>query len=123
MAIADRLKMIMRKAGHTNSSFADYIEIQRSSVSHVLTGRNKPSIDFIEKILRKFPEVDPVWLITGEKQIERVETEVKQTREVMPQKTIISPVRPKRITRIVVYYDDNSYVETQPVSTDTSTAQ
>lgn len=47
------------------SEFADKIGVQRSSVSHVLSGRNKPSIDFLEKILRVFPDTDTTWLITG----------------------------------------------------------
>jgi transcriptional regulator with XRE-family HTH domain len=47
------------------SEFAERIGVQRSSISHVLSGRNKPSIDFLEKILNTFPDIDANWLITG----------------------------------------------------------
>lgn len=47
------------------SQFADEIGVQRSGVSHILSGRNKPSLDFILKILTRFPEVDADWLLFG----------------------------------------------------------
>jgi transcriptional regulator with XRE-family HTH domain len=45
--------------------FADKIGVQRSSLSHLLSGRNKPSLDFILKILDVFPDVDLYWMING----------------------------------------------------------
>jgi len=65
MEIQERLKMIMKMHNLNASQFADTIEVQRSSISHVLSGRNKPSLDFIEKILNHFPRVNADWLITG----------------------------------------------------------
>jgi transcriptional regulator with XRE-family HTH domain len=50
----------------TPSKFADLIGVQRSSVSHVLSGRNKPSFDFLEKTLKAFPGLKADWLILGE---------------------------------------------------------
>lgn len=47
------------------AQFADIMGIQRSSVSHILSGRNKPGFDFIQKFLTKFPSVNPDWLILG----------------------------------------------------------
>ncbi|HEY9170276.1 MAG TPA: helix-turn-helix transcriptional regulator [Lutibacter sp.] len=44
---------------------ADKIEVQRSSISHILSGRNKPSLDFVLKILKAFPEVELYWLLNG----------------------------------------------------------
>jgi transcriptional regulator with XRE-family HTH domain len=67
MSIGERLQMVIKMNGMTNASFADKIGVQRSSISHVLAGRNKPSIDFIQKILSTFAKVDAGWLITGEK--------------------------------------------------------
>ena len=49
----------------TSTRFADIIGVQRSSVSHILSGRNKPSFDFIEKMLLAYPELNAQWLITG----------------------------------------------------------
>ncbi|HLW29236.1 MAG TPA: helix-turn-helix transcriptional regulator [Brumimicrobium sp.] len=67
MSISERLQMVIKMNGMTNASFADKIGVQRSSISHVLAGRNKPSIDFIQKILNAFPKVDADWLIIGKK--------------------------------------------------------
>lgn len=65
MELKDRIATIIRVNNHTASSFADLLDVQRSSISHILNGRNKPSLDFIEKVLLHFPRVDPGWLITG----------------------------------------------------------
>ena len=46
------------------SAFADKIEVQRSSISHILSGRNKPSLEFIQKVLTAFPKVSSDWLLT-----------------------------------------------------------
>src|SRR5690554_2409936 len=67
MSISDRLQMVIKMNGMTNATFADTIGVQRSSISHVLSGRNKPSIDFIQKILEAFPKVDANWLVAGKK--------------------------------------------------------
>ncbi len=65
MDIQNRLKMVLRMHNLTPSAFADQIGVQRSNVSHVLSGRNKPGLDFLEKILLNFPRVNANWLITG----------------------------------------------------------
>jgi len=57
--------MLLRRLGLTAAQFADTIGIQRSSVSHVISGRNKPSMDFVEKILAAYPQVNLEWLILG----------------------------------------------------------
>ncbi|WP_245553867.1 helix-turn-helix domain-containing protein [Cytophaga aurantiaca] len=49
----------------TASEFADKIDVQRSSMSHLVSGRNKPSLDFIQKILNNFSDLNPTWLIMG----------------------------------------------------------
>ncbi len=60
-----RLEQIFQNYGLTASSFADKINVQRSSISHLLSGRNKPSLDFILKIIEVYPEIDMLWLCTG----------------------------------------------------------
>lgn len=49
----------------TSTKFADMVGVQRSSISHILSGRNKPSFDFIEKMLIAYPDLNAQWLITG----------------------------------------------------------
>lgn len=51
------------------SKFADTIGVQRSSVSHILSGRNKPSLDVVQKILIKFPDLNSDWLLFGNGEI------------------------------------------------------
>ena len=60
-----RLEKILDYYNLTASSFADKIGVQRSSISHLLSGRNKPSLDFILKILDVFPEIDLYWILNG----------------------------------------------------------
>jgi transcriptional regulator with XRE-family HTH domain len=60
-----RLEIILDYYNLNASSFADKIGVQRSSISHLLSGRNKPSLDFILKIMEVFPEVDLYWILNG----------------------------------------------------------
>ncbi len=60
-----RLEFIMEHFGLSASSFADKINVQRSSISHLLSGRNKPSLDFIMKIIDIFPELNLYWILEG----------------------------------------------------------
>lgn len=67
----DRLEKFIKTEGLTPSRFAEIMGVQPSSISHILGGRNKPSYDFIEKFLSRFPKVNPDWLILGKGQIYR----------------------------------------------------
>lgn len=60
-----RLEIILDYYSLNASSFADKIGVQRSSMSHLLSGRNKPSLDFILKIIDFFPDVDLYWILNG----------------------------------------------------------
>lgn len=60
-----RLEIILDYYSLNASSFADKIGVQRSSISHLLSGRNKPSLDFVLKIQEVFPEVDLYWILNG----------------------------------------------------------
>jgi transcriptional regulator with XRE-family HTH domain len=60
-----RLEIILDYYSLNASGFADKIGVQRSSLSHLLSGRNKPSLDFLLKILDVFPEVDLYWILNG----------------------------------------------------------
>ena len=61
-----RLEFILDYYSLSASGFADKIGVQRSSLSHLLSGRNKPSLDFILKILEFFPEIDLYWILNGQ---------------------------------------------------------
>lgn len=74
--MTDRFKKLLEELKLSPSEFAERIGVQRSSISHILSGRNKPSLDFLEKILAAYPDTDVYWLITGKKQ-EKVEAPSK----------------------------------------------
>jgi hypothetical protein len=60
-----RLEIVLDYYNLSASTFADKINVQRSSLSHLLSGRNKPSLDFIIKVIEVFPEVDLYWILNG----------------------------------------------------------
>ncbi len=60
-----RIQKLLQDLQLSPSAFADSIGVQRSSLSHILSGRNRPSLDFVIKVIQKYPEVDLYWLITG----------------------------------------------------------
>ena len=61
----DRVKKLLEMEQLSPSQFADEINLQRSSLSHVLSGRNKPSLDFVMKVKQRFSEINLDWLIFG----------------------------------------------------------
>ncbi len=68
----DRITLIIKIKNLTASKFADEIRVQRSSISHILSGRNKPSLELIQKILKKYPDIRTDWLLNGIGQITKV---------------------------------------------------
>jgi transcriptional regulator with XRE-family HTH domain len=62
----ERLLQLLDLEQLSPSKFADSIGVQRSSVSHVISGRNKPSYDFLQKTLKAFPGLNASWLMMGE---------------------------------------------------------
>ena len=61
----DRIRKFMEYKGITPSELADTIGVQRSNVTHVLKSRNKPSFQFIEKMLQVYPDLNAKWLLLG----------------------------------------------------------
>jgi len=86
MNLVDRFRYVMKVYNETPSSFADKIGVQRSSISHILSERNKPSLDFIQKILEYYPKIDAQWLINGK----------QSTNEKMVTSAVNSSIEPER---------------------------
>ena len=114
----------------TASQFADEIGVQRSSISHILSGRNKPSLEFIQKVINRFPKVDSTWLINGKTNVGTVpEIESKAAVKQKTTSLIASPIEEvekkennqsnqaqliagnKSIKKIVVFYNDGTFEE------------
>lgn len=118
MLIQDRIKLIMKSQGATASEFADAIDIKRSNLSHVLSGRNKPSLDFLAKIISHYPNVNAAWLVTGETAEGsfrggdlQPESETKDSVSIEHQ-----PVNKdiKKIDKIIAFYSDGTYETLSP---------
>jgi len=61
----ERILKLITHLGYTATKFADEMGVERSGISHILSGRNQPSYDFIVKTLNIFPDLDAEWLILG----------------------------------------------------------
>lgn len=86
--ITDRIRTIMESENMTPARFADHLEIGRAVVSHILNGRNNPSLDVITRILSKMPQISPEWLLTGESSMYK--NAISQQENVTTQKQIQS---------------------------------
>jgi transcriptional regulator with XRE-family HTH domain len=108
-----RLQKVMDYYGESASSFAEKIGVQRSSISHILSGRNKPSLDFILKVLSAFPEVDLYWLFNGKGDFPSVNKTQETKKEIPPSfkndllKSETS--KDKTIEQIIIFYSDGSF--------------
>ncbi len=60
-----RLQKILEFYGISATAFSEKLEVNRSTISHLLSGRNKPSLEFVLKVLTEFPEVELYWLLNG----------------------------------------------------------
>lgn len=87
MNLNERISEIINYSQLSASEFADEIEVQRSNISHITSGRNKPSLDFLMKINERFPELQWDWLILGKG--EMLKTEEKEPVAEKPQTTFI----------------------------------
>lgn len=124
-AFSKRLKILLDFYNISAAQLAEKISVQRSSISHLLSGRNKPSLDFVLKILKAFPEVELYWLLNGtgkfpkevlenQKNISPIaEEEIKK-----PEKQLIKSNATlnldSEIERIVIFYKDGTFKNFNP---------
>ena len=59
----EKLRILMQSENLTASKLAEILEIKPAAVSHILSGRNKPSFDLLCKIVNRFPQINPYWLL------------------------------------------------------------
>ena len=106
----NRIQNIIEKYGLSSNAFANEIDVNRSTVSHILSGRNKPSIEVLQKILKRFPDISANWLLLGQGSMLATQTQaLEEVKESKPQATDV-----KIINKIVVFYNDNSFEEYKP---------
>lgn len=117
MEINDRIRMIIESHQLSAGAFADRIGVQRSNVSHILTGRNKPGFEFLEKVLLAFPKVQAHWLITGKHLKQEGSAPLQPVSEVKQPEQVPSVAKnEKKVVKIVTFYDDFTFDTYTPAS-------
>jgi len=108
-----RIEKIVEFYSLTASSFADKIDVQRSSISHLLSGRNNPSLEFVLKVTSAFPEVNLYWLLYGKgsfpHKLEKLITPTPAAAR-MSEKGLPLKINPKKtMQKVILFYDDGSF--------------
>ena len=135
-----RLKQFLAAENITQAQFADNLNVVRASVSHVLSGRNNPSYDFIRSIMQKYPELNIEWLMFGKgtmyktmpappqkpaeyeeglifQEVEETYEPVTEPEIVKPYETITSNEAPqmtinqRKVSKVIILFDDGTYQE------------
>lgn len=125
---AARLEKIINYYDLSAAAFADQIEVGRSSISHILSGRNKPSLDFVMKVISHFPEVELYWLLNGKGKFPKDRSVSAPAPEIqskpidpapgpesysqgIPRQEISNEAsqKGKQIKKIVIFYTDGSF--------------
>lgn len=126
--IKDRILKLLNTENLSSARFADLVGVQRSNISHILSGRNNPGLDFLQKVLIRFPLINSEWLLLGKgemfKQTKQTElnfnTNKEENTEHMVKKNIDTEIlrepgfipisaKPKNIQQIMVFYDDQTF--------------
>ena len=106
----NRIQKIIDKQGISLNAFAQEIGVNRSTISHILTGRNKPSVEVLQKILKRFPELSSDWLLLGNGSMyTQKESSVTSSSS---QKSVQEAY--KTVDKVVVFYTDNTFQEYNP---------
>ncbi len=138
----DRIKEIMEYKQLTSSQFADAVEVPRAVISHVLSGRNNPSLEVVTKIVSSFPEININWMLLGEGEMlttlankivskptrsevkaeeppvikndsDKIDEHDKVQNKVTPKSDKLSG-SDKEIEQIVIFYSDKTFIAYKP---------
>ncbi|MFL2599662.1 MAG: helix-turn-helix domain-containing protein [Flavobacteriaceae bacterium] len=115
--ILNRIQEVMKNNELTSSQFAERLGVQRSGISHILSGRNKPSLEFITKIHFKFDSVSIQWLLFGEEN-QKNKSNLLETDNNHNNIKFDSQFSEKKTEKIIILYDDKSFIEFYPKKKD-----
>ena len=105
----NRIQKIIDEKGISLNAFAQEIGVNRSTISHILTGRNKPSVEVLQKILKRFPSLSPDWLLLGNGGMHaKKESSTPSSHKNNPK------LESKSVEKVVVFYTDNTFQEYNP---------
>ena len=116
--IVERIGKIIEENNLSASSFAKTIGVQRSSISHILSGRNNPSLDLLLKIHNAFNYISLEWLILGYNSMEKTLEEIQNVdkSELIIDEKELSDNKQSLLREIVYYYNDGSFERFFPKS-------
>lgn len=137
-----KLRDLLEKEGLKPSQFAEMLGVNPAGISHLLAGRNKPGYDLLQKILRRFPQINPDWLLVDRGPMYREDSAAApneplaasqpQTRTpdlFTPSATSSAEAAPslstervtkrsaqedRRVARVVIFYDDQTFESYSP---------
>ena len=140
--MVNRINLILRAKNITARQFAEEIGIQPSGMSHILCGRNNPSLEFVTKVIRRYPEIDANWLLLGKGEMFAGRAETRErgpeygermvengaqldlisdmnqvdNYDVMPGEEPMVDEAPagRRVVKMVFVYDDHTFSEFSP---------
>lgn len=116
-AINQRIEQIIGYYELNAATFADKINVPRSSISHILNGRNKPSLDFVMKVVEAFQEVDLYWLLYGVGRAAWDKEQLEDSNKTIAKSSIRDQlILDKSAHKIVVFYKDGTFKEYLPES-------
>ncbi|ANW95996.1 DNA-binding protein [Wenyingzhuangia fucanilytica] len=121
-AFINRLHKLLEHYHLSAATFADEINVQRSSISHLLSGRNKPSLEFVLKIVDSYKEVSLDWLLYGKEEFpsrpsQSINNSIDPTKEKEKLQNDVldkgqkKTTTPSDIERIVVFYKNGTFKE------------
>ena len=100
-----RLHQFLDAENISQAQLADTLGVARAGISHILSGRNKPGFDFLEAMAVHYPQISMDWLLTGKGRM------YKDTAGENP--VFAAAPAPRRVSKILVFYDDNTFEEFQ----------
>ena len=106
MGMNERIQKVLNNCGLSASEFSKRLDIQRSRLSHILSGRNNASLDIIKKININFPEYTLEWLIKGDEK-PLLHSETKSLEKKIEKKHSKSMI--KKINKVILFYDDETF--------------
>lgn len=122
----ERIEQLIKSLGLSARQFAEQIGAQPGTISNMMSGRNNPSLDVMKRTLARYQTLNPEWLILGKGEMWRTvpgedpglfdslapdpkNKAVRVAEKEEPQQVVAAPS--KQITKIVVYYSDNTFEE------------
>lgn len=88
----ERIQQLLDRLGMTAARFANEIGVQKSGISHIISGRNQPSYDFILKTIKKFPKINIEWFMLGKGEMFTENNTISTLQKEIPFTKVSKPV-------------------------------